>query len=85
LSNFNACSIDDINYVKHGTCLNACNMRAVAAGLTNSDPFYLVYRQRYAEKVFNSRRTTRRSIASTDAATCVRRRRSLELFKTPGF
>jgi hypothetical protein len=36
MNNFNACSTDDINYVKHGPCLNACNMRA-SAGLTNSD------------------------------------------------
>ena len=50
MSTFNAYSTDDINYVKHGPCLNACNMQAVAAGLTNSDPFYLVYRQRYAER-----------------------------------
>lgn len=47
MSNFNACSTDDINYVKHGTCLNACNMRAIG-WLDEQRSFYLVYWQRYA-------------------------------------
>jgi hypothetical protein len=44
MSNFNACSTDDINYVKHGTCLNACNMRAVG-WLDEQRSFYLIYLQ----------------------------------------
>ena len=73
MSNFNACSTDDINYVKHGTCLNAC-ICELSAGLTNSD-HSTWFTGSDAVRFSTQGELLEEALPVTDAATCVRRRR----------